>query len=57
MPITVNSLEQTPETQIQTKIADKPICCVQPNNNKQNHLINFFKMPIKVNSLEQSAET
>ena len=42
---------------IQTKIADKPLCCVPPNNNKQNPLINTFKMPIKVNSLEQTAET
>ena len=72
MPIKVNSLEQTAETQIsrqkssinqnavfhqitknkpllsRQKIADKPICCVPQNNNKPNHFINFFKLPIKV---------
>ena len=42
---------------MQTKIADKPICCFPPNNNKPNPFINFFKMPIKVNFLEQTAET
>ena len=91
MPIKVNSLEQTAETQIsrhklpinhytvfhqisktkpfyklsqnadcsklsrtdcrnsniQTKIADKPLCCVPPNNNKQNPFINFFKCRLK----------
>ena len=31
---------------IQTKNADKPICCALPNNNKSNPFINFFKMPI-----------
>ena len=28
------------------KIADKPICCVPPTNNKSDPFINFFKMPI-----------
>ena len=41
---------------IQTKNADKPISCVLPNNNKPNPFINFFKMPIKVNFLEKTAE-
>ena len=31
--------------------------CTPPNNNKLDPLINFFKMPIKVNSLGQTAET
>ena len=61
MPIKLNSLEQTAETRnsrnIQTKITDKPIFCVLPNNNKPNPFTNFFKMPIKLNSLEQTAET
>ena len=57
MPIKVNSLEQTAETQISRQIADKPICYVPPNNNKPNPFMNFFKIPIKVNSLEQTAKT
>ena len=57
MPIKLNSLEETIETQIfrpniHTKIGNKPICCALPNNNKSNPFINFFKMPIKLNSLE-----
>ena len=61
MPIKVNPLEQTIlENTVATidryPVADKPIRCVSPNN-KKNPFINFFKMPIKVNSLEQTAET
>ena len=41
----------------QTKITEKPICCVPPNTNKPNTLLNIFKMPIKLNSPEQNAET
>ena len=41
---------------IQTKIVDKPKCCAIPKNNKQNPFINYFKMPIKLNSLGQTAE-
>ena len=29
-------------------IADTPICCVFPNNNKQNPFINIFKMAIQL---------
>ena len=57
MPIKLNSPEKTAETQISSQIAGKPICCVAPNNKKQNPLINFFKMLIKVNSPEQTTET
>ena len=42
---------------IQTKIVDKPICCAPPNNEKENPFVNLFKMPIKLNSLEQTAVT
>ena len=41
---------------IQSKIAARPICCVLPNNNKQNPFINYFRMPIKVNSLQLTAD-
>ena len=33
------------------------MCCAPPDNKKQNPLINFLKMPIKLNSLEQTTET
>ena len=36
---------------------DRQICCALPNNNKSNPLINILKMPIKLNSLEKTAET
>ena len=38
-------------------MADTPICCALPNKNKPNPFINIFKMPIKLNSLEKTAET
>ena len=57
MPIKLNSLGHTAETQIsRKKIANKPICCVPPNYKKQNPFINLFKKPIKVNSLELTAD-
>ena len=43
--------------QSRLKIADKPICCALPNNNKSNPLINIFKMAIKLNSVEKTADT
>ena len=41
---------------IPAKIVEKQICCSLPNNNKSNPFINLFKMPIKLNSVEQTAE-
>ena len=42
---------------IQTKITDKPICCVLPNSDKPNPFKYLFQFSIIQNSQEQTAET
>ena len=58
MPIKVNSLEQTPETEISSlRSSLNQYAVFRQIIKKQNLFINFFKMPIKLNFLKQSAET
>ena len=57
MPINLNSLEKTAETQISRQKSSINLYAVLYQIIKKNPFINFFKMPIKLNSLEKTAET
>ena len=56
MPINLNSIKKTAETQISRQKSSINLYAVLYQIIKKNPFINF-KMPIKLNSLEKTAET